>query len=234
MTNFPLRINKYLAEAGYCSRREADTLIQQGLVTVNDQIITLGTKVEQGDRVKAKGKLLTLGGKKVYLAFYKPVGVICTTDDSKPDNIINYIKYPTRIFPVGRLDVATSGLIILTNDGELVNKISRRENNVEKEYLVRVDRAITDDFLKSLQSGVEIGGRRTLPAKVNKISERKFSLTITEGKNRQVRRMCEDLGYKVIKLVRTRIGKLGLDDMETGDWRELSVAEVQEKLIAHK
>ena len=232
MISFPLRINKYLAEAGHCSRREADALIQQGLVTINNQITTLGTKVEPGDKVKVEGKPLTLGGKKVYLAFYKPVGVICTTDDSKPDNIINYIKYPTRIFPVGRLDVATSGLIILTNDGELVNKISRRENKVEKEYLVRVDREITADFLRRLQSGVEIGGRKTLPAKVDKISERKFTLTITEGKNRQVRRMCEDLGYKVIKLVRTRIGRLTLDDMETGEWRELSVAEVQEKLIS--
>jgi len=221
-----------LAQAGHCSRREADALIQQGLVTVNDQVITLGTKVEQGDKVKAEGKLLTLDGKKVYLVFYKPVGVICTTDDSKPDNIINYIKYPTRIFPVGRLDVSTSGLIILTNDGDLVNKISRRENNVEKEYLVRVDRDITDDFLRRLQSGVEIGGRRTLPAKVDKISERKFTLTITEGKNRQVRRMCEDLGYQVVKLVRTRIGQLTLDDMETGEWRELSATEVKEKLIS--
>ena len=230
MNKYPLRINKYLAESGLCSRREADVLIKKKLVTVNKQTATLGMKVNQHDLVKFKGKAITPGSKKIYLAFHKPVGIICTTDHSKPDNIIDFLQYPERIYPLGRLDVATSGLIIMTNDGELVNKVSRKENKVAKEYIVQVDKKVSDQLAKKLSKGVNIGGYVTLPAKAKIIDERKISLTIIEGKNQQVRRMCEAFGYQVQRLVRVRIGGLLLGDLPVGKWRELLDAEVQKLL----
>lgn len=231
MSKYSIRINKYLTTAGYCSRRQADRLIEQSLVFVNGRVASLGQQVEKGDEVRAEGQVVKLSNdKKVYLAFYKPVGVICTTDKKAKDNIVDYINYPERVYPVGRLDVVTSGLIIMTNDGELVNKVSRRENKVEKEYLVKVDKEVTEEFVKQLQSGVNIGDYTTLPAKVEKVDERKISLTIIEGKNQQVRRMCEAGGYRVQKLVRRRIGDLTLEGLRPGKYKVLSENRIKKYL----
>ncbi|MFH2105194.1 MAG: pseudouridine synthase [Parcubacteria group bacterium] len=232
MSKHSIRINKYLTTAGYCSRRQADRLIEQGLVAINGQPASLGQQVEKGDEVRAEGQIVKLDEdkKKVYLAFYKPVGVICTTDEEAKDNIVSYINYPERVYPVGRLDVVTSGLIIMTNDGELVNKVSRRENKVEKEYLVKVDREVTDGFIKKLQGGIDIDGYFTLPAKAEKLGDKKISLTIIEGKNQQVRRMCEAEGYKVHKLVRRRIGELTLEGLRPGKYKVLSENRIKKYL----
>ena len=180
MSKYSTRINKYLTTAGYCSRRQADRLIEEGLIAINGEVASLGQQVEKGDEVKAEGQVVKPGddSKKVYLAFYKPVGVICTTDEKAKDNIVDYIKYPERVYPVGRLDVATSGLIIMTNDGELVNRVSRRGNKVEKEYLVKVDREVTDEFINELRGGVDIGGYITLPAKAEKLDEKKTKVLL--------------------------------------------------------
>jgi len=232
MNKHSIRINKYLTTAGYCSRRQADRLIEQGLVAINRRPASLGQQVEKGDEVRAEGQIVKLDEdkKKVYLAFYKPVGVICTTDEEAKDNIVSYINYPERVYPVGRLDVVTSGLIIMTNDGELVNKVSRRENKVEKEYLVKVDREVTDEFIKKLQGGVDIEGYFTLPAKAEKLDDKKISLTIIEGKNQQVRKMCEACDYKVQKLVRRRIGDLTLEGLRPGKYKVLSEKRIKKYL----
>lgn len=232
MSKYSTRINKYLTTAGYCSRRQADRLIEQGLVSINRKVASLGQQVESGDEVRAEGQIVKPreDAKKVYLAFYKPVGVICTTDEKAKDNIVSYINYPERVYPVGRLDVVTSGLIIMTNDGELVNKVSRRENKVEKEYLVKVDKEITDEFIKKLQGGIDIGGYITLPAKVERVDDKKISLTIIEGKNQQVRRMCEAGGYRVQKLVRRRVGDLTLEGLRPGKYKVISEKRIKKYL----
>jgi len=223
------RINKYLSEVGYCSRRAADKLIEQNRVTINDKIPELGTKVKEGDTVKVDGELITASKEKpVYLAFNKPVGIVCTTDTRvEKDNIIDFINYPTRIFPIGRLDKPSEGLIFLTNDGDIVNKILRARNNHEKEYLVTVNKAITPDFIKKMQNGVPILDTVTRKCEVEKIGEKQFKIILTQGLNRQIRRMCEHLDYRVRKLKRIRIMNVHLD-LPIGTWRDLTPSELKE------
>ena len=223
------RINKYLSEVGYCSRRAADKLIEQNRVTINDKIPELGTKVKEGDTVKVDGELITASKEKpVYLAFNKPVGIVCTTDTRvEKDNIIDFINYPTRIFPIGRLDKPSEGLIFLTNDGDIVNKILRARNNHEKEYLVTVNKAITPDFIKKMQNGVPILDTVTRKCEVEKIGEKQFKIILTQGLNRQIRRMCEHLDYRVRKLKRIRIMNVHLD-LPVGTWRDLTPSELKE------
>ena len=224
------RINKYLSEVGYCSRRVADKLIEEGKVSINGKITEIGTKVKKGDRVEVKGiKIEKLTKqKKIYLAFNKPVGIVCTTDRKvESSNIIDFIKYPTRIFPVGRLDKPSEGLIFLTNDGDIVNKILRAKNNHEKEYIVSVNRQINRDFIKSMSNGVKILETITKNCYVKQLGPKTFKIILTQGLNRQIRRMCETLGYKVKSLKRVRIMNIKLD-VSTGKYREFTKEELIE------
>ncbi len=224
------RINKYLSEVGYCSRREADRLILEGKVTINGKIPEIGTKVEESDQVEVKGQRIekSTGRGNIYLAFNKPVGIVCTTDrEVEPNNVIDFIKYPKRIFPIGRLDKLSEGLIFLTNDGDIVNKILRARNNHEKEYIVIVNRQINRDFIKSMSNGVEILGTKTRNCCVRQLGPKKFKIILTQGLNRQIRRMCEALGYRVRSLKRVRIMNIRLD-VPTGEYRELSEEELYE------
>ena len=219
------RLNKYLSEAGYCSRRAADRLIDAGRVTINDVIPEMGTKVTPEDVVKVDGEII--GQRKqdfVYLAFNKPVGIVCTTDTRvEKDNIIDYINYPKRIFPIGRLDKPSEGLILLTDDGDIVNKILRASNNHEKEYLVTVDTPISQTFIERMSGGIYIEdlGKRTKECVVKKIDRFTFSIILTQGLNRQIRRMCEYLNYEVQTLKRVRIMNVKLD-ISIGQYRELT------------
>lgn len=222
-----IRINKYLTQSNYCSRREADRLIEQGRVEINNKKAKLGDKVSPGDDIVVDGeRVKTDMQAKIYLAFNKPVGVICTSDPKAKDNIIDAVGYPDRVYTIGRLDVATSGLILLTNDGAVVNSILRGQNKVEKEYQVEVNRDISEKFLKMMSTGVYINKYKTLPAKIKKTDIRKFSIVIIEGKKRQVRRMCEKLGYGVTKLKRVRIGKLELGNLKEGQYKKIGINEV--------
>ena len=223
------RINKYLSEVGYCSRRAADKLIDQGRVTINGKVPEIGTKITEGDEVRVDGKLISEPQEKpVYIAFNKPIGIVCTTDTRvEKDNIIDYIKYPKRIFPIGRLDKPSEGLIFLTNDGDIVNKILRARNHHEKEYLVTVDRAITSDFIKRMQNGVPILDTVTRKCKVEQIGKYEFKIILTQGLNRQIRRMCEYLDYNVQRLKRIRIMNVKLD-VPVGKWRDLTDTELEE------
>jgi 23S rRNA pseudouridine2604 synthase len=221
------RLNKYISETGICSRREADKLIEQGRVLVNGKNPELGTKVSDEDEIQIDGKPLKEKEKTIYLAFNKPVGITCTTDLKDKDNIIDYINYPKRIFPIGRLDKPSEGLIFLTNDGDIVNKILRAGNNHEKEYIVTVDRAITDDFLKKMGSGVPILETVTKKCLVTREGKNKFRIILTQGLNRQIRRMCEALDYNVIILRRTRIMNVSLAGINPGAWRHLTTDEIQ-------
>ena len=223
------RINKFLSEAGYCSRRAADKLIDAGRVTINGKVPEMGTKVVDGDEVRVDGKLI-MGGvdELVYLAFHKPVGIVCTTDTKREkDNIIDYIGYPSRIFPIGRLDKPSEGLIFLTNDGDIVNKILRAKNNHEKEYVVRVNRPIEGNFIRDMSKGVPILETVTNPCYVEQTGDREFRIILTQGLNRQIRRMCEYLGYEVKKLKRVRIMNMHLD-MPEGTWRDFKPEELAE------
>lgn len=220
------RINKYISETGYCSRREADKLVASGVVTVNGMVAEMGTKVGLEDLVLVNGKPLKKTVNNVYIAFNKPVGVTCVTDPKDPTNIIDFINHKERIFPIGRLDKASEGLIFLTNDGDIVNKILRAENNHEKEYIVTVNKAIKDDFPKLMSKGVKILGTITKPCKVEKIGKRIFRITLTQGLNRQIRRMCAVFGYDVVKLKRVRIMNVELKGIETGKWRYLTDKEM--------
>ena len=225
-----IRINKYLSEAGYCSRRVADRLIQKGKVTINGKIPQIGTRVEETDQVEVDGLRIekTTEQKKIYLAFNKPVGIVCTTDRAaEPDNIIDFIKYPKRIFPIGRLDKASEGLIFLTNDGNIVNKILRARNNHEKEYIVSVNRQINSEFIQSMSNGVEILETITKNCFVKQLGPKKFKIILTQGLNRQIRRMCEALGYRVQSLKRVRIMNIKLD-LPTGKYREFTKQEILE------
>ncbi|MFK7900080.1 MAG: 23S rRNA pseudouridine(2604) synthase RluF [Cyclobacteriaceae bacterium] len=232
-----VRINKYLSEIGYCSRRAADKLIEEKRVTINGSVPEMGTKITPTDEVHVDGQLVSQpksSQKPVYLAFNKPIGIVCTTDTKREkDNIIDYINYPSRIFPIGRLDKPSEGLILLTNDGDIVNKILRARNNHEKEYLVTVDRPITDSFIKEMSDGVPILDTVTRKCKVEKVGQRTFKIILTQGLNRQIRRMCEYLGYNVTKLKRTRIMNISLD-VPIGQWRDLTKKELQEidRLVA--
>lgn len=222
------RINKYLSEVGYCSRRAADKLIEQGRVTINGTVPEMGTKIVTGDVVRVDGKLISPPEEKpVYLAFHKPVGIVCTTDTKREkDNIIDYIGYHKRIFPIGRLDKMSEGLILLTNDGDIVNKILRSRNHHEKEYLVKVDQPITAKFLREMRNGVPILGTVTRKCFVEQIDDRQFRIILTQGLNRQIRRMCDHLGFHVNRLVRVRIMNLHLD-IPVGVWRELRADEMK-------
>lgn len=223
------RINKYLSEVGYCSRRAADKLIDQGRVTINGKVPEMGTKVLDGDVVKVDGEVVTAPKEKpVYLAFNKPVGIVCTTDSRvEKDNIIDFINYPKRIFPIGRLDKPSEGLIFLTNDGDIVNKILRARNNHEKEYLVTVDKQIRPDFLNKMRNGVPILDTITRNCEVSQVSTYQFRIILTQGLNRQIRRMCEHLDYRVKKLKRIRIMNVNLD-LPSGKWRDLTTEELQQ------
>ncbi len=225
-----IRINKYLSEAGYCSRRVADRLIEEGKVTINGKIPEMGTKVKEGDQIKVEGQKIEKSTKQknIYLAFNKPVGIVCTTNRKvEPDNIIDFIKYPTRIFPIGRLDKPSEGLIFLTNDGDIVNKILRSKNEHEKEYIVRVNRPISKDFIQTMSNGVEILGTITKNCFVKQLGPKKFKIILTQGLNRQIRRMCESLGYRVLSLKRVRSINIKLD-IPTGKYREFTDEELLE------
>lgn len=215
------RINKFLTSANYCSRRQADVLITEKRVKINGNIAVLGAKVSSGDVVTVDDKRIKFENDKYYLAFNKPVGVICTTDVNAKDSIIDAVKFHTRVYPIGRLDVATSGLILLTNDGLIVNKILKGENKIEKEYYVYLDRELQLKDKKSLETGILMDGFKTLPAKIKGVKAGCYSVTIVEGKNRQVRRMFEELGYNIEKLRRVRIGNINLGDIPVGGYKEI-------------
>ncbi len=224
------RINKYLSEVGYCSRRVADSLIEEGKVTINGEIPDMGTKVEEGDQVEVEGQRIEKSTRqeKIYLVFNKPVGIVCTTDKRvESDNIIDFINYPTRIFPIGRLDKPSEGLIFLTNDGDIVNKILRARNNHEKEYIVSVNRLINRDFIQNMSNGVKILDTITKNCFVKQLGPKKFRIILTQGLNRQIRRMCESLGFRVKSLKRVRIMNIKLD-ISTGEYREFTKEEFLE------
>jgi 23S rRNA pseudouridine2604 synthase len=222
------RINKFLSESGYCSRREADRLIGESRVTINGVVPEMGTKVFDTDEIRVDGKLIRENREKpIYLAFNKPAGIECTTNQSVRNNIVDYINYPERIFPIGRLDKASEGLIFMTNDGDIVNKILRARNNHEKEYIVTVDKAITDNFIKKMSNGVPILDTVTRKCSVEQMNTTVFKIVLTQGLNRQIRRMCEYLGYEVIALKRIRIINIPLD-VQLGRYRDLTEIEIQE------
>ncbi len=227
------RINKFLSETGYCSRREADKLLEDGRITINGIIPEMGTKVSIHDEVRVDGKLVREKNEKpIYLAFNKPVGIECTTNIEVRNNIVDYINYPKRIFPIGRLDKASEGLIFMTNDGDIVNKILRARNNHEKEYIVTVNKAITDRFIQRMSDGIPILDTVTKKCKVEQVSNFVFKIILTQGLNRQIRRMCEYLGYEVSALKRTRIINISLD-IPVGRYRDLTNDEITQlnKLI---
>jgi 23S rRNA pseudouridine2604 synthase len=221
-----IRINKYLSEVGFCSRREADRLIQQSKVTINGKIAVLGDQVDDQDKIKVNGRPINPHRDFVYLALNKPVGITSTTDQSIKGNIVDFMNYPKRIFHVGRLDKDSEGLILMTNDGDIVNQILRAENAHEKEYIVDVDKEITPEFLSKMASGVPILNKITQPCIVKKIAPRQFKIILTEGMNRQIRRMCDYFGYNVVKLKRTRIMNITLD-LPDGKYRELTQNELK-------
>ena len=222
-----MRINKYLSQIGICSRREADKLVDSRRVKVNNEIAILGTKIKEGDKITIDNKLIKPQKKKtILIAFYKPRGIVCTTNSLiEKNNIIDYINFPERIFPIGRLDKLSEGLILLTNEGSLVNKILRSRNNKEKEYLVEVNKNITPDFIRQMSNGIPVLNTVTKNCKLVKVSSTIFKIILTQGLNRQIRRMCEFLGYKVISLKRIRIMNIKLD-VEIGKWRHLSSHEL--------
>lgn len=221
-----MRLNKYIAETGLCSRREADKWIEAGRVTWNGAIATLGTQVNTGDEVRIDGQPVGQKSQRIYIALNKPTGVVCTTEADVEDNIIAHVRHPERIFPVGRLDKDSEGLILLTNDGDIVNEILRSENNHEKEYIVMVDRAITDLALSMMAGGVKIMGELTKPALVSRVDPRTFRIVLTQGLNRQIRRMCSALGYRAQTLKRVRIMNVQLGQLKSGEWRYLSASEL--------
>ncbi len=221
-----MRLNKYISETGVCSRREADQWIEAGRVTLNGVRAQLGLKVQDNDEVRVDGELIGAKQKPIYIALNKPAGITCTTETQVKDNIVDFIGHRERIFPVGRLDKDSEGLILLTNDGDIVNEILRSENEHEKEYVVRVNRPITDLSLDMLASGVKIMGVATKPCKVARLGRDGFRIILTQGLNRQIRRMCSALGYRVLTLKRVRIINIDLGALPLGEWRYLSQAEV--------
>lgn len=221
-------LNKYISETGICSRREADKIIDAGRVKINGAIAIKGNRVVKGDQVFLDGKRLSYKPAPIYLAFNKPVGIVCTTDLKQRHNIINYLKYPERLFPIGRLDKPSEGLIFLTNDGDIVNKILRAGNAHEKEYIVTIDKPITSKFLSKMANGLPILGTITKPCKVKKIGNKTFKIILIQGLNRQIRRMCEHLGCSVTRLQRTRIMNVNLDSIKIGKYRDLTKIELNE------
>ena len=223
------RINKFLSEAGFCSRREADKLIDKNRVKINGKVPLIGTKVMPGDRVSVDNEEITFKKQQfVYIAFNKPKGIVCTTDVKREkNNIIDYINYPNRIFPIGRLDKPSQGLIFLTSDGDIVNKILRASNDHEKEYMVTVDKSISKEFIQKMSAGIPILGTITKKCEVEKTANKKFRIVLTQGLNRQIRRMCEYLNYEVKQLTRVRIMNINLDIRE-GEWRYFTSKELKE------
>ena len=221
-----MRLNKYISETGACSRREADKWIEAGRVTCNGRVAALGTRISDGDLVCIDGEPVGAKKKQIYLALNKPVGVTCTTETHVEDNLIDLVGHPERIFPIGRLDKDSEGLILLTNNGDIVNEILRSENNHEKEYVVTVDRPVTDLALKMMAGGVKIMGELTKPCQVSRIDPTSFRIILTQGLNRQIRRMCSALGYKAQRLQRVRIMHIHLGTLRAGQWRPLSDQEL--------
>ncbi len=233
--NNSISLNKYISNTGICSRREADKLIEAGRVKINNILAQKGNRVFAGDTVLLDGKALKQKPKTIYLAFNKPIGIVCTTDPKEPKNIINYINHPQRLFPIGRLDKPSQGLIFLTNDGDIVNKILRAGNNHEKEYIVKVKQLITPDFIKKMSNGIPILGTVTKKCLVEQLDEHRFKIILTQGLNRQIRRMCTFLNYDVVSLKRVRIMNVKLGKLKVGNWRELNPRELStiQKLVAH-
>ncbi|MFS0868343.1 pseudouridine synthase [Paenibacillus xylanilyticus] len=226
-----MRINKYISETGFCSRRETDRLIAAGRITINGKVCEKGADVEPGDIVLIDGKAIPQGDREsVYLVLNKPIGIVCTAAQQVEGNIIQYVNYPSRIFAIGRLDKASEGLILLTNDGGIVNKMMRSEHNHEKEYVVTVDKPVTDEFIRLMSQGVEILDVVTKPCEVYPDSENVFRIILTQGLNLQIRRMCKALGYRVLKLERIRIMNITLDQLERGQWRHLEKRELDDLL----
>lgn len=229
-----MRLNNFISSTGLCSRREADELIKQGKVKVNGKVAELGYVVQSGDNVEVNGKLLKGKKNDVYIALNKPVGITCTTERHIKGNIIDFVNYPERIFPIGRLDKDSEGLILLTNDGSIVNEILREENNHEKEYIVTVNKKITSSFIKGMSRGVKIYNpvkkqhTKTKPCEVFKINDRTFKIVLSQGLNRQIRRMCARLGYRVISLKRIRIMNITLEGLSVGEWRYLTKEELKD------
>lgn len=223
-----MRLNKAIAASGFCSRRAADVLISEGRVLLNGQAVELGTQVGENDVITVDGKTITETEELIYLAFNKPIGIECTTNTSVKKNIVTYLNYPERIFPVGRLDKPSEGLIIMTNDGDIVNKILRARNNHEKEYVVVVDKIITHDFLHQMRNGIPILDTVTRKCEVEMIDGKCFRIVLTQGLNRQIRRMCEYCGYRVRKLKRVRIMNIQLGNLQKGEYRSLTKTEFSE------
>ena len=226
MENQGKRLNKFVADSGYCSRREADRLIAEGRVQVDGRPGALGDRVLPGMRVTVDGQSLSGRGEKVYIALNKPAGVVCTTDPREPMNVVDYLDYPIRIFPVGRLDKDSEGLLLMTSDGEIINRILRAAGGHEKEYEVEIDRPVTKEFVEKMSAGVSILDTVTLPCRVRRTGEKSFNIILVQGLNRQIRRMCEALGCNVVRLRRIRIMNVRLGSMRPGQWRELSEEEL--------
>ena len=225
-----IRINKFFTEQGICSRREADRLVESGVITINGRVAKLGDQVGPSDVIAREGQVLPRGRAPLYIKYHKPVGVTTTSESHVARNIITEIGHPERIFPIGRLDKDSSGLILLTNDGDIVNEILRAEFGHEREYLVRVDRPFDEAFLDHMAEGVVILGSRTKPCRMSRVGRDRFRIVLTEGRNRQIRRMCQALGYRVIMLHRTRIMHITVDGLGAGEWKELTSQE-QEQLL---
>lgn len=226
MENQGKRLNKFVADSGYCSRREADRLIAEGRVRVDGRPGELGDRVLPGMRVTVDGQSLSGRGEKVYIALNKPAGIVCTTDPREPMNVVDYLDYPIRIFPVGRLDKDSEGLLLMTSDGEIINRILRAAGGHEKEYEVEIDRPVTKEFVEKMSAGVPILDTVTLPCRVRRTGEKSFNIILVQGLNRQIRRMCEALGCNVVRLRRIRIMNVRLGAMRPGQWRELSEEEL--------
>ena len=226
MENQGKRLNKFVADSGYCSRREADRLIAEGRVRVDGSPGALGDRVLPGMRVTVDGQSLSGRGEKVYIALNKPAGIVCTTDPREPMNVVDYLDYPIRIFPVGRLDKDSEGLLLMTSDGEIINRILRAAGGHEKEYEVEIDRPVTKEFVEKMSAGVPILDTVTLPCRVRRTGEKSFNIILVQGLNRQIRRMCEALGCNVVRLRRIRIMNIRLGAMRPGQWRELSEEEL--------
>ena len=230
MDNGAVRINKYIADAGICSRRKADELIRQGKVTINGHMAEAGEKVRNTDKVIADGRVITGKPDKVYLAFHKPKGVVCTADTDDERNVIDYLNYPVRLTYCGRLDKDSEGLILMTNQGDLAEAIAHARGRHEKEYLVTVDKGIDKAFVEKMSSGVRILNTTTRPCTVEKVSKFRFRIILTQGLNRQIRRMCEALGYRVTELIRVRVMNISLNGLEIGLWRRIEGEEYEELL----
>lgn len=227
-----MRINKFLSERGLCSRREADSWVAGGRVSVNGVVAVLGTKVQSGDAVQVDGRAVGRPSAHVYLVLHKPVGVECTTDPRVPHNVVGFVAHRERVFPIGRLDKDSEGLLLLTNDGDIVNDLLRAAHGHEKEYVVTVDRPVTDDFLAAMAGGVHILDRMTAPCRVRRVSKNVFRIVLTQGLNRQIRRMCEVFGYTVRRLIRVRFVNIVLEGIAPGRWRNLTRAELSGLLPA--